>query len=112
MDQRFTFNFPVYGFLLADGSGTMYFRAGEELFLPLFTDWKVVESYLKRSTIDGVSVIKLSDAAALRDFLENPPTGAVKCSADKVVVDPASPESPVRVILDRRALIADLAGQD
>src|SRR5262249_34544130 len=81
MDQRFTFNFPVYAFLLADGSGTLYFRAGEELFLPLFTDWKVVESYLKGSAIDGVSVIKLANATALRDFLENPPTGAVKCSA-------------------------------
>ena len=108
MDQGVVVTFPAYTFMLADGSGAMFLRAGDELYVPLFTSWTAVETYLKRSTIDGANVIRLADADALVGYLENPPAGVAKYSAEKVVVDPVAPDATVRLVLDRRALIADL----
>jgi len=91
MDDSFLLTFPMYALLLKDGTGTIFFRHGENILLPLFTDKDAVQTFLERSEIQECLVQELQTAANLGAFLRNPPSRSGNNDVCHVIFDPLDP---------------------
>lgn len=99
MDDGFVFTFPVYAFLLKDGSGAIAVRHGTDIWLPLFTDSDAARTYLERSDIQECLVQELRTPAEFADYLENQPSRVPgKSSIETGIIDPLDSQ-PRQVML-------------
>ena len=106
--ESFLFTYPVYAFLLKDGTSAIYHRHGNEICLPLFTDQDAARTYLQRSEINECQMRQLRNPAELKAFIRNPPRGSGDPEVKTIAMDPIDVSPPTLRLLDAQLVISQL----
>ena len=83
---------PLFGCLFPDGSGTVFFRDGDVLFLPLFTSLENLLLYKQRIQMDCLPCV-LHTVHSFLAFIESPPSRTPIGDSFNIAIDPISPEA-------------------
>ncbi len=74
MDKPYQLTFPMYALLFKDGTGTILFRRGPDILLPLFTEDTNVQTYAAKSQLGECVAAVLPTPDDVITFLRNPPS--------------------------------------
>jgi hypothetical protein len=99
------FTLPLYTFMLKDGSGAVFLRAGPDLFLPIFTS---IENALLYAERDGMEclLVELATRDNVASYIESPPSRAPeKKVAFRLMVDPIDSDTGEYLVYERRQIL-------
>jgi hypothetical protein len=102
---RSEFRLPLFTFMLKDGSGAVFLRAGELLWLPLFTSSENALLHRQRGKLDCI-LLELSRWEDVLAYVSDPPSRASRVPCDSIVVDPIDPATGDYTLFDRIAFLA------